>query len=280
MTATSTIWRGAATRGAATRGTASRGGASLSAATLGAAALLLTACDSDQNGDTEAPAPQSYQGPEHAEEMLTDEQAQQLTLSQDEFPVEFEEFESMNYADFGDEVAAEMAAQSAMPEIQSCDELAGYAQDQAASGGSGSADDEAEDFEGEVAGTMAMGMWNLADLENFSLLASSVGSYEDSDPAEHQEHSEALRDCDGETVQLTQDGIDFDVTFEHLAQGPWEGVVMTMAADVEGESMQTDIGFLWLYTGVDGLVVMGMGEGAEHIEETAEAQLEKYETGL
>lgn len=260
MTAKRTIWPGGAA--------------------LSAAALLLTACGSGQNGGAEAPAPETYQGPEHAEEMLTDEQAEELTLSQDEFPVELEDFESMNFTDFSEEVAAEMAAQSSMPEIQSCDDLADYAQDQAASEGAGSAGDEAEGVEGEVAGTMAMGMWNLADLENFSLLASIVASYEDSDPDEHQEHIAALRDCDGETVQLTQDGFDFDVTFEHLAQGPWEGVSMTMVAEVEGESMQTDIGFLWLYTGVDGLVVMGMGEGTEHIEETAEAQLEKYEAGL
>lgn len=262
-------------------------------AVLSVSALMLTACG-DGNGndaaaeETAAPAEEAEEtaGDDAAEDdaseddaaeadtagtALSEDEVLELLLEEDEFPVDFEQFQSEEDVTGGEAIA--------MPDtgaVQSCDELAELMQDP----------ESLEDFEesGEEIDATALvnaGMWNLEsdDPSEMSMLQASVMSY-DGDVSDFEEDYELIEECSGEVFTIEEQGYETEVTFDYIEYGDWQGVDMQFSSDLGGEVLEMDMRVLTYDDGANALVVAAMGEGKDYLEEVADLQLEKYETGV
>ncbi len=273
-------------------------------AVLSLSALMLTACDGDDGGDDapadEAPAEETEENgtteetpedegddeapedpdedaepdeedSEAADTALDEDDMRELLLTQDELPVEVEQFES-------DESLADGEAMT-VPDsdvVETCDELAEVMQDP----------QSAEDYAGsgeevDVAGLFSMGMWNLEaqDPADMGMLQFGIMSSED-DLADYEDDYDLIRECEGETFTMEEEGAELEMSFEYIEYGEWEGMTMFMTTHMGEESVDFDMQILTYEDGPNALFVSAMGEGEEHLEELADLQLEKYEAGV
>lgn len=266
-------------------------------AVLSVSALMLTACGDDSGSD--APAEEAAAPAEEAEETTGDDAAEddapeddvaeteddetetadtalsedeilEVLLDEDEFPVDFEEFESEQDATGGEAMA--------IPDsdaVESCDELAEMMQDP----------QSLEEFEesGEEIEATAMvnaGMWNLEsdELAGMSMLQAGVMSYGE-EVTDFDEDYELIEECSGEVFTVEEQGYETEVTFDYIEYGDWQGMDMQFSSDLGGEALEMDMRVLTYDDGANALVVAAMGEGQDYLEEVADLQLEKYETG-
>lgn len=212
----------------------------------------------DENGDT-------------AETALDEDEIRDLLLTEEEFPVDVEEFVGEESVSGGEALTIPDT-----DDVETCDDLAEMMQDP----------QTAEDYMGsgeevEIAGLFSMGMWNVEspDSSEVNMLQTGVMSYGE-DFADYQDDYDLIRECEGETFTMEEDGIQMDMSFEYLEYGDWEGMTMLMSTSMGEESFDMDIDILTYEDDTNALFVSGMGEGRDYIEEFADLQLEKYGAGL
>ncbi|GAA1454161.1 hypothetical protein ACFP47_03490 [Nesterenkonia lacusekhoensis] len=210
------------------------------AAMLSVSALMLTACSDDSEDAPAADAPgeetQDAQGDaaETGAAALSEEEIAELLLTEDELPVEVEEFRAEETVS-GDEAMPMSGA-----DVETCDELAEAMADPAALE-EDTADDDVDTADGYA----------------------------------------IIQECEGEafTQEDEETGTSSEYSFEHLDHGEWEGLALSMATEAAGQSIETELSALTHQNGADTLFITAVGEGQEHLEETADLQLEKYEAG-
>ncbi|NLS11152.1 hypothetical protein HGQ17_14320 [Nesterenkonia sp. MY13] len=189
-----------------------------------------------------------------AGDVLSEEEISELLLTEDEFPVEFEDF-------MAEESLSEAMSMPDEGLINDCEEYAEYFQNPAAF------EDSHTDV--EVTGAANMGMYG--DQADPSVLQVAIMSY--SDPAAASDF-DLIQECEGETFTNEEAGMSIDMTFEYLTYEDWEGLSMVMSM----EGMEQAIDILVYEDGNTEIMALTMGEGSEYLEELADLQLDKYES--
>lgn len=267
-------------------------------AVLSVSALMLTACG--DGGDDDAPAEetaaeeteetpgdeagttedeaagedaaQDEEAEDDAESRaaLSEDEIRELLLTEEEFPAEVEDFEAET--DLAEGGAITMPDADA---VESCEDLAEMMQDPQ------SAEEYAESGEEiDVAGLFNTGMWNLetAEVEDLGMLQTGLMSY-GGDRPDFEEDYELIRECEGETFTMEDEGVQVEASFEYLEYQDWEGMTVLMSTSFGEESVDFDMTIFSYEDGPNVLVVAAMGQGEDHLEELADLQLEKYEAG-
>lgn len=242
------------------------------AAMLSVSALMLTACSDDAEDAPAADAPgeetQDAQGDaaETGAAALSEEEITELLLTEDELPVEVEEFRAEETVS-GDEAMPMSGA-----DVETCDELAEAMADPAA------LEEDATDDDVDMTVVANQGTWNLESGELGMLQTGILSSSDDVDTAEGYA---IIQECEGETFTQEDEetGTSSEYSFEHLDHGEWEGLALSMTTEAAGQSIETELSALTHQNGADTLFITAVGEGQEHLEETADLQLEKYEAG-
>ena len=190
-----------------------------------------------------------------AGDVLTEEEITELLLTEDEFPVEFEQF------------MPEQSLSDSMPLpdqdlISTCEEYAEYFQNP-----------EALEAEADVEVTGASNAGMFGEQMDPSMLQVAIMTY--SDDAASADFR-LIQECEGETFSSeVVEGQTMDVSFEYLTYQDWEG--MSMLTSTSG--IDTEVDMLVYQDGTTEILVMAMGEGEQYLEEVADLQLEKYQSG-
>lgn len=272
------------------------------AAALSISALMLSACgdndgeDTADTDDTTAEETDETTADEAAEEDTADEdddgdsddsdtstddaagataleedEIRGLLLTEDELPVEVEQFESEMSLSEGEALTVPDA-----DTVETCDELAEMMQDPQL------AEDLAESGEDvDIAGLFSMGMWNFesADPNELGMVQTGVMSHSE-ELTDHQDDYALIRECEDETFTIEEEGVQMEMNFEYIEHGDWEGMRMLMSSSMDEMTFDMDMDILTYEDGTNVLFVGGTGEGKDYVEEIADLQLDKYEAGL